>query len=250
MTLKEQLKENGYLHLKNFFDKLDVEEIYLDARQVFLLQMKAKGYDLSVDFNENLFDFFKDHQQTFINCGKHIQHLISLHKISVSSKITNLLREVGFQFPNICTRPVLFFNSPSLATKSIYHTTPAHQDQASMQGSENSVVLWFPLVDVNKELGALQIIPKSHKDGLVIKDYDSGFGLVSDRKDEDFIDVEVERGDALLFSSYLIHRSGNNTSGDIRWSAHFRYNDLEDKDFIDRNYPHPYIYKPISKDNS
>jgi hypothetical protein len=41
-----------------------------------------------------------------------------------------------------------------------------------------------------------------------------------------------------------IHRSGENTSNSIRWSCHFRYNNLCEPTFIQRGFPHSYIYKP------
>jgi phytanoyl-CoA hydroxylase len=50
-----------------------------------------------------------------------------------------------------------------------------------------------------------------------------------------------------IFNSFLVHKSGNNITNDIRWSCHMRYNDLEDKSFKDRGYPNPYIYKPIDE---
>ena len=57
--------------------------------------------------------------------------------------------------------------------------------------------------------------------------------------------VEVKAGDALFFSSFLIHRSGDNVSDAIRWSCHFRYNDLSEKTYIKRGYPSPYQYRPL-----
>ena len=56
--------------------------------------------------------------------------------------------------------------------------------------------------------------------------------------------VEVKQGDALFFSSFLVHRSGDNVTDAIRWSCHFRYNDLAENTFIERKYPNPYTYAP------
>ena len=58
--------------------------------------------------------------------------------------------------------------------------------------------------------------------------------------------LEVERGDVLFFSTLLVHQSGTNVSPGIRWSCHFRYNNLREATFIERGYPHPYLYKPQS----
>ena len=67
------------------------------------------------DYNNHLYQLFSDDITCFSNCGKQIQHLISLHSLSLSAKITNLLTEIGLGSPVISTRPVFFFNNPKLA---------------------------------------------------------------------------------------------------------------------------------------
>ena len=115
-----------------------------------------------------------------------------------------------------------------------------------MQGSLNSMVVWVPLVDIPKNLGALEIIPGSHLDGLhaCVTDDQHMKMAPGEVDDDDFVSVETELGDALFFSSFLVHRSGNNTTNNIRWSCHFRYNDLAEQSFIDRGYPYSFLYKP------
>lgn len=247
-------KENGFLIVKNLFDKEEVEAIRNDAKYIFQLQLASKGYAWNYlndvdekNFKTNLYSFFINHYQVFLNCGKHIQHLISLHRLSLDNRIINILKTLGLKFPNIATRPVLYFNTPHLAIKEVFYKTPSHQDAFSMDPSHDATIVWIPLINVNKNLGALEIVPASHKEGLLTVGTIEGLGLVDKYSDKDFTPVELNQGDALFFSSFLVHRSGNNITNSIRWSAHFRYNNMEDPYFIKRNYPHPYIYKPISK---
>jgi phytanoyl-CoA hydroxylase len=241
--------ENGYLITKNLMPPGDIHEVRRDAINIFKRQLARHGFHPQnyETFESDLYSFFKKDQEAFINCGKHMQHTVSLHKLSLCPQILEVLKKIGLSTVTICTRPVLFANSKYLATKDIYHTIPAHQDMYSMQGSENSVVVWLPLINVNKNLGALQIVPESHTRGLMTSSVVEGFGMVDRFKDEDFISLELDVGDAVFFSSFLVHRSGNNTTDSIRWSANFRYNDIDDANFIDRKFPHPYLYQPISK---
>jgi hypothetical protein len=229
---------------------------------VFLRQFIEKKYlskctleDISDEvFNDFLYRLFDEDMECLSNSGKQIQHLISLHSLSIQNKVIDLLKETGLKKPIISTRPVLYFNHPKLAKQKVFHTVEAHQDWRSMQGSLNSVVIWIPLVDINKDLGALEILPGSHLDGLRTDHVENGFGIVALSKEEEdkLISIEIKTGDALLFSCFLIHQSGNNITNKPRWSCHFRYNDLEDSTFINRKYAHPYIYKPreelITKD--
>ena len=55
-------------------------------------------------------------------------------------------------------------------------------------------------------------------------------------KDLDFIDVPCKFGEVLVFSQYLIHKSGNNLSNKIRFSVQLRINDIGDKEYANRNY--------------
>ena len=250
-------KKNGYLRLNNFLLKQDVETVLRDAKNVFLKQFIEKGYvsKCSLDnlneeqYNNMLYTLFKDDIECLSNCGKQVQHLISLHTLSLSTKIVQLLNQMCLKNPIISTRPVLYFNHSKLAKQKVFYKVDAHQDWRSMQGSLNSVVIWIPLVDINKELGALEILPGSHLDGLRTDHIENGFGMVSLSKQEKerIISVEVNAGDVLLFSSFLVHQSGDNVTDKPRWSCHFRYNDLDDPTFIKRKFAHPYIYKPISE---
>jgi ectoine hydroxylase-related dioxygenase (phytanoyl-CoA dioxygenase family) len=169
--------------------------------------------------------------------------------LSLDAKIVDLLKRMGLKSPIVSTRPVLYFNHPKLAKQKVFHTVDAHQDWRSMQGSLNAVVIWIPLVDINKALGALEIVPKSHLDGLRTDHIENGFGMVAltETEKENLVAVELNAGDALLFSSFLIHQSGDNITDMPRWSCHFRYNDLEEESFIQRKFAHPYLYKPMEE---
>lgn len=189
--------------------------------------------------------FYTTNPKNFINCGKQIQHLWDLHALGLHPDIRTLLLSLGLTKPHISTRPVLYFNHPDLASEEFYWRTPAHQDWRSMQGSLDSVVVWVPLVNVPMSLGAIEIVPGSHKKGLQSDGNTGGFGTVSGYKDSDFISVDTQVGDILVFSSFLVHRSGTNIENRVRWSCHFRYNNLQDPAFIERGYPHAYHYGPV-----
>jgi len=245
----EKFNGQGYLIFKGFFNNNKIEQIKKDAIEIFSIQLSAKGYTLNseADFEDALYKFFIDYKECFINCGKHIQHLISLHRLSLDELIVGRLKQLGLSFPNIATRPVLYFNSPKLATKEIFYKTPQHQDFPSMQSSLDSMVVWIPLIDVDKNLGAIEVVPGSHKYGNLATKMEDSFGLVEKYTDEDFTSVELEVGDVLFFSTFLVHRSGNISVNSIRWSCHFRYSNMNNKDFIERDFPHPYIYKSLAK---
>jgi phytanoyl-CoA hydroxylase len=247
----QELKTKGFALAPGFFQKEEVERVRDDAKNVFLTQLLRHGILNSdnpseTEFEAALFEYFKRDLQEFMNCGKQIQHLVSLHRLSLDNRIEHtLIKTLGMEFPNVSTRPVLYFNSRLLAKEEVYWRVFPHQDWRSMQGSLDSIVVWVPLADVDAKLGALEVVPGSHKLGLLTTEVVNSFGKVDQFGDEDFVSVEAVQGDVLFFSSFLVHRSGVNITDSIRWSCHFRYNNLAEQTFIERGYPHAYLYKPL-----
>jgi ectoine hydroxylase-related dioxygenase (phytanoyl-CoA dioxygenase family) len=241
---KQLLKEQGYVILKKFFEKEYIDNLRKKAEDIFKIQFDRFGYD--GDFQSNMIRLFREHETVFINCGKIIQTgLLELYKLPLEDKLINKIKELGIQFPNLCTRPVLFFNHPQLAKEEIYYKTPPHQDWSSMESSMNSVVVWVPLVDVNKDNGSILIWPETHKLGPLPFSSVGGFAKVD--VEGDFIQPELEVGDIVIFSTLLIHGSGDIMNDTIRWSCHYRYTDMLEQDYIERDFPNPYVYKPLTK---
>jgi phytanoyl-CoA hydroxylase len=227
----------------------DVENVRDEAKDVFLRQMRQAsiidGNNPSKhEFEAAMARFFQENAAAFMNAGKVCQHLISLHRLSLAEPLLRQLHDLGLEVPVICTRPVIYFNTRKLARTEAYYKTPPHQDWRSMQGSLNAMVVWIPLVDIDEPLGALRVIPGSHREGLCESQPDEWYRHIEGVSDGDFLSVEVRAGDALFFSAFLIHASGDNTTDAIRWSCHFRYNDLAEMTYVARNYPSPYVYKP------
>lgn len=250
MIDRERYRKDGFVLLKGFFPAEEIALVHADAKEIFTLQMRRLGIVSSKEPTESEFEagmsqLFQTDLPAFTNCGKQAQHLISLHRLSLDERIVATLKALGLEFPNISTRPLLYFNAERLAKKEVYWRLDVHQDWRSMQGSLDSVVVWLPLVDIDKSLGALEVYPGSHLWGLLDAEMADGYGhLRSDLDKARLIAIEVERGDALFFSTLLVHQSGTNVSTSIRWSCHFRYNNLRDPTFIARGFPHPYLYQP------
>jgi phytanoyl-CoA hydroxylase len=243
-------RKNGYFLLKGLFKRSEMNVVRDDAKKVFAAQMRrlgiASGPEASEpEFERGMFALFETDLRSFINCGKQSQHLLSLHRLSMDERIIGNIRELGLDFPNVSTRPLLYFNSPRLAKKEVYWRLSMHQDWRSMQGSLDAIVVWVPLIDIDKSLGAIEVIPGSHRWGLLQSTMIDGYGHVEEPlASTEVTPVEVEAGDALFFSAFLAHQSGTNVTDSIRWSCHFRYNNLAEATFIERGYPHPYVYQP------
>ena len=250
MSAIDFYKENGYALFPGFLDRNELTDLKNEAQSLFGLALKKNNIAMNASgqgFDKALYHLFKVNYDDFIGAARAAQHIISLHRLSVSNKITNLLNELGLSSPILCVKPIIYFNSRYLAKIEGHFKTPAHQDWRSMQGSLNSVVVWVPLVDVDIKLGAIEFIAGSHLNGLVPTETDEWFRRIPEyfAPSNAFSPVEVCLGDLVVFSSFTIHRSGNNVTDSIRWSIHTRFNDASEKTFIERGMPHPYsVYKP------
>jgi ectoine hydroxylase-related dioxygenase (phytanoyl-CoA dioxygenase family) len=245
--MKNDYEKNGYILLKNVFDKSILLNIKNQAQVVFKKQFERLSINNN-DYQKDMIELFEKDFVAFTNCGKHIQHgLIDLYKLCTDDSIIKIVKELGLEYPSIATRPVLFYNHPHLAKDKHYYKTPPHQDWPSMKGSKDSIVAWIPLVESKKEIGTLRVVPESHKNGIVSDHVIGGFACVSETRKNDFIDIEMNIGDILLFSSFLVHESGDIINDKIRWSCSFRYNNMFDSEFINRKYEFSYIYKPTTE---
>ena len=243
---KQQLQEEGYVVLRKFFKPEKIAAVRIQAQAIFKIQFDKFGY--TGTFKENMVQLFNEHFDIFSNCGKQIQQgLIELYQLAFDDKLIKELKTLGLEFPNVCTRPVMFFNHPDLAKEAQYYKTPKHQDWPSMQSSADSVVVWIPLIDVNEENGAVIFYPKTHKLGPLTDSLEGGFGTVKlDESQFEKIQPNMELGDIVVFSTLLVHESGDISNDSIRWSCHFRYTNMIEPDYNERGFPHPYIYKSLA----
>lgn len=242
--LKQELYDQGIIILPGFFEFELIEQIQKSAKDIFEIQFEYLG--IKGDFLLQMVTLFEKHLDVFISCGKMIQSgLIELYQLAVNPKLIQLLKDLGLEMPAMCTRPVLFFNHPSLAKATHYFQTPLHQDWTSMLSSDDSVVIWLPLMNLEHENGPVIFYPGSHKLGPLTDKLENGFAEVDfDRNSFPSIQANLQLGDIAIFSTLLVHESGVIKNNQIRWSCHFRYTNMRSKDFVERGFPHPYIYKP------
>lgn len=242
--IKNELATNGLAILPGFFDPERIIALHQAAKDIFQIQFEY--FNIQGDYLTKMQTLFNEHLDVFIACGKMIQQgLVELYQLGFDSSLVQLMKDVGIELPTMCTRPVLFFNHPSLAKSAHFYKTPLHQDWGSMLSSSDSLVIWLPLVDVDPDIGSVIFYPGSHKLGPLKNKFDNGFAEVDfNRADFPRIQPSMKIGDIVIFSTLLVHESGEIKNNQIRWSCHFRYTNMKDDEFIENGFPHPYIYKP------
>jgi phytanoyl-CoA hydroxylase len=110
--------------------------------------------------------------------------------------------------------------------------TSWHQDNGvvlPVADESDILTVWFSLSDAAVEHGCLQVIPRSHRLGLLAHCPAGPGGLeipeqVASRAEA--LPLPTRRGDAVLLHKRTIHNSLSNVSDRIRWSFDLRYNPI------------------------
>lgn len=99
-----------------------------------------------------------------------------------------------------------------------------HKDTFFTLPKSHFLHIWMPLLhDATEDIGALQVCPGSHKEGVGVQQihpeapYDHRYGINSDIiKKFHPISINVRLGQALIFDGHLLHASGKNVSNHVR----------------------------------
>lgn len=105
---------------------------------------------------------------------------------------------------------------------------PWHQDIGKGWGINTTptTTVWTALDDATVESGCMQIVPGSHKLGILNEKH-----LTSDEDQDKYcapekvMNLEVRAGDAVLINNLILHRSGVNTTDNARKALSIAYMD-------------------------
>jgi len=162
----------------------------------------------------------------------------------VSEPVVELAQFLGVQRPLISTKASVHLMDDELKVPNGYHKSPPHQDWRSIQGSLDNVVFWIPTTPVRGGVNGLEVVRQSHLLGLLETSQHVMTPTVADPRirEEQFEPIDVEPGDVVAFSSFLVHRTSDKSDGLVRIAISTRFNNAEEPTFLERGYATPYKY--------
>jgi len=212
---KNQVKsyhEDGYLIIKEFCSKEEIEKLYNTALHDDAINKNA------LDLNDQ--SGKKTKLSLWFTPGNDVFGYLSCSEKIVGS-VSQLLDSES---------PVCHFHSKLMQKKPrIGGAWEWHQDfgywyKNQFMFPNQLISVMVALSTANKENGCMQLIKGSHKLGRLNHGF-SGDQMGADMdmvnnalKTMDLIYSELDPGDVLIFHSNLIHRSDANLSSDSRWS--------------------------------
>lgn len=169
-----------------------------------------------------------------------------VYKLMHDDRITGFLGDkFGFKDLFVPGGQVVHVMAHELKIPNGYFGLIPHQDFPSVQGSLDGVVVWLPLVDVDRDNFPLELIPGSHRRGMLpmIDHGESTREVRPDLYNEgDFVPAEVEVGDVIFMSMFTIHRSSvTGSPGRCRLAISTRFDNADEPTFVDRAYPTAYV---------
>jgi phytanoyl-CoA hydroxylase len=127
---------------------------------------------------------------------------------------------------------VLFQEMALVKPPRIGSVKPWHQDASYFRVSDPNLIVgvWIALDPATKQNGCMEMVPGSHLGGPAIHEPQPDANMCNIRADQVHpgkrVAIEMEPGDALIFSSLVHHYTAPNTSGLRRRAVQFHYHQL------------------------
>ncbi|CUS15279.1 unnamed protein product [Tuber aestivum] len=195
-----------------------------------------------------------------INKIGHALHWLSapFGSMTLSRRNKAIAADLGFRDPRVL-QSMIICKQPEIGG-----AVHPHQDSSYLYTDPPSAVgFWYALEDANARNGCLSFVPGSHKWAPIKKRFvrcgsggtgyeelseGQGDGVkerfgsevveVREKRDEEFVMVEVKSGDLVLIDGNVLHKSERNTSGVSRWIYTFHVIEGE-REYDERNWLQP-----------
>jgi hypothetical protein len=242
-------RRDGYLVVRGFFDPAELSAVLEEMTGLFRLQLARLGLEASPGrgreaFLEDALRLLRTDPALYIATARLTQMLPRAQRLMTSEALCDLARALGLTAPVVSTRVSNHIMSDALKIPGGYHKSPPHQDWRSMQGSLDSLVVWAPLTPAGPRAYPLEVVPGSHRLGLLETQAHIMTPTVSDPRigEEDYLALTLEPGDVAAFSSFLVHRTGEEGGNVVRIAFSGRFNNAAEPSFVARGFPTPYKY--------
>lgn len=118
-----------------------------------------------------------------------------------------------------------------------WHADIYYWDEYALNWPLDFVVMWYPLQEVGEDKGCLQIVSKKEKDGRDYKLQD-GKVILPDNVVEGCTinNVAMKRGDLLIMTEDVLHRSVMNKTDELIWTLDHRYQETAKASILARKH--------------
>lgn len=231
-------RTNGFVIVKK---ALPVENLNIcKDKLIEICSSITKKVDTSLE--DNLKRLFNHSETTYLQTLRTFSKSSFIQSLFLSKELSEIIENIGIKIPIQSTQPVTHVSSKDLLIKDESIGIDSHQDWSSIQGSLDSLVVWVPFTEVTSQDYPVQFLPKSHLHGLrESKVTDKGNIIsLSEEEKNNMIDGICSVGDAVIFSTFTIHRTKPQKTKSFRFAASTRFDNALESSFISRDFPCSY----------
>lgn len=237
--------KNGFYIAKGLIDKINILDVVDNLKRNFDNQLTLFNINTPDDIYESMKFLHEADIDVYKKTAGTLWRKMSVFNLTHHQKVQNFVKD-NFGWSDIALPggQVVHIQADSLKIPNGYFGVSAHQDFPSIQGSLDGLVIWIPLVDVDANRYPLEIIPGSHKKGILpsIKNDKSTWEIKPESyKETDFIPAVCEVGDVIFMNYFTVHRSSQAGDDRLRFACSTRYDNPDEKTFIERGYPSAYV---------
>jgi ectoine hydroxylase-related dioxygenase (phytanoyl-CoA dioxygenase family) len=219
MTAAENFSRDGYF-VADFGEAARLALIRRLFLRLFALAAGTEPRSVESFSDRDVVRLYKsDHRSRWVGAYDQLRYLPEIYGLAADYGMCGLLCGAGIAQAVIGAKLVVRADMPDDEKWDF----PPHQDYPFNRGSLNSVTVWVPFQDTPDDMGPLYVIPSSHRHG----EHPQKEGLLTPSPADDlYRAVPIKLGQVLIFSQFLIHKSGRNISDKIRFSLQVRFNEL------------------------
>ena len=201
-----EFETQGYIHCRNFFSATEVSELQNEIRT------RGQSAQKEDYLNKGSMTFFSN----IFRRSEYVRAFIS------QQKIVELLRQVSGSDCWVRWDQCVVKNpgAPEF---------PWHQDNAYNRLKDTHYQFWIGLTEMNERNGGLWLQPGSHTQGL-LPHIRLANHVQCTRPVENARLIPAEKGDVILFSSWMLHHTKPNETDAERWAYVVEYMSLDDYD--------------------
>lgn len=243
-TVTEHYKNDGYVIVRDLLSTDVLCHVFHEMDIIVVQQLNRLGHAVKAthqldEIHQHMRMLYAADLTIYLQSLKLWAKLFSLQALVMHEAIVTITQCLGIALPVFQTTPVIHIMANDLKITGGYHGVGVHQDWPALQSGLDTVTVWFPFMDVDRNNFPVELIPGSHKQGLFP-------GVISEHiyevdqstyRNEDFVPMEVNMGDVLFMSNFTLHRSGLQGDSRLRIACSSRYENASEKTFIERAYP-------------
>ncbi len=241
-----QYKRDGFYIAKGVLPAEAIDDTLKSINRAMASQVRECGREAHPELFENLKTLLQVDVERYKKVVGAVWRMQAIYSLAHHDGITGFLsREFGWSDLFVPGGQVLHIMAEELKIPNGYFGLVPHQDFPSVQGSLNGAVIWFPLMNVDKDNYPMEVLPYSHLRGLapMVSHGASTWEVTPDWYDpKEFIPLEMDAGDVVFMSMFTIHRTSiHGLPGRLRLSISTRFDDGNEPSFVKRAYPTAYI---------